>query len=198
MSSLPNQKYTVDEYFAMERTSDVRHEYHNGEIFAMAGASFNHARIVQNISLSLGNKVTGKGSCEVVTNDIRVRINDLRYVYPDVIVVCGGPDLGHSDTLLNPNVVFEILSDSTDDYDQNKKFEYYQRIATLTDYILVAQDRTHIKYHQREGNTWSQYRTTIYTNPTDTLSIASIGCTLAVADVYARVIFETLPTDDMD
>ena len=94
MSSLPNRKYTVDEYFELERTSDVKHEYHNGEIFAMAGASFDHARIVQNISRLLGNMLAGKGSCEVVTSDVRVRISDLRYVYPDVVIVCGDPDLG--------------------------------------------------------------------------------------------------------
>jgi Uma2 family endonuclease len=199
MSSLANRKYTVDEYFELERTSDGRHEYHNGEIFAMAGASFDHARIVQNISRSLGNLLEGKGSCEVVTSDVRVRISDLRYVYPDVVVVCGTPDLDHSDTLINPTIVFEVLSESTDDYDHHKKFEYYQRIPSLTDYILVAQDRIDIKHHEREGDTWLRYRTTRYNRTTETLFIASIGCTLTVSDIYARIVFEASDgRNDMD
>lgn len=196
MSSLANRKYTVDEYFELERTSDVRHEYHHGEIFAMTGASFNHARIVQNISQRLGNKLEAKGTCEVVTSDVRVRINDLRYVYPDVIVVCGAPQLGPGDTLMNPTVVFEVLSDSTEDYDQSKKFEYYRTISTLTDYILVAQDRIHVMHHQRDGDTWALYHTRIYSHTTETLFIASIDCSLTVADIYARVALETLPEDD--
>jgi Uma2 family endonuclease len=196
MSSLANRKYTVDEYFELERTSDVRHEYHNGEIFAMAGASFNHARIVQNISRSLGNKLEAKGACEVVTSDVRVRINDLRYVYPDILIVCGEPQLGPGDSLTNPTVVFEVLSDSTEDYDQSKKFEYYRKILTLTDYILVAQDRIHVIHHRRDGDTWARYHTTIYTHTTETLFIASIDCTLTVADIYARVVFETLADDN--
>lgn len=198
MSSLPNRKYTVDEYFELERTSMVRHEYHNGEIFAMAGASFNHARIVQNTSRILGNMLEGKGSCEVVTSDVRVHISDLRYVYPDVVVVCGDPDLGIGDTLINPRVIFEVLSDSTDDYDQNKKFEYYQRIPSLTDYTLVAQDRVHVKHHQREGNTWSRYTTRLYNRISENLFIASLDCTLSVSDVYARISFETESMDEAD
>jgi Uma2 family endonuclease len=198
MSSLANRKYSVDDYFEMERTSDVRHEYHNGEIFAMAGASFNHARIVQNISRSLGNTLEKQGICEVVGSDVRVKISDLRYLYPDVIIICGEPQLGRGDSLLNPQVIFEVLSDSTEDYDQNKKFEYYQKIPTLTDYILVSQHRILIKHHQREGDNWSRYFTTQYDQTTETLSITSINSTLSVADIYARVGFEAPPADVID
>jgi len=197
MSSLPNRKYTVDEYFELERTSEIRHEYHNGEIYAMAGASKNHIRIAKNIMKRVDDQIEG-GECESFISDMRVRVNDLRYVYPDVVVACGEADMGRNETLTNPTVVFEVLSDSTDGYDQNKKFEHYQKIPTLTDYLLIDQQRVHIKYHQREGDTWSQYRTVIYTNPTDTISIASIACTLTVADLYKWVVFDPLSCDKIE
>ena len=97
---------------------------------------------------------------------------------------------------MNPNVVFEVLSDSTDDYDHNKIFEYYQKISSLTDYILVAQDRVHIKHHQREGKAWTHYRTTLYNHLTETMFIAAIDCSLTVADVYAHIVFDASPIDE--
>ena len=98
--------------------------------------------------------------------------------------------------MTNPTVGFEVLSDSTNGYDQNKKFEHYQKIPTLTDYLLIDQYRVHIKYHQREGNTWSQYRTVIYANSSDTISIASIKCALTIADLYKWVIFPAAESQD--
>jgi len=195
MSSLANRKYTVDEYFELERTSDVRHEYHNGEIFAMAGAKLDHIRISKTISRLIDDQGLEQG-CESFSSDACVRIDDLHYVYPDVVVVCGKPDIGYEETVLNPSVVFEVLSESTQGYDYNLKFQRYQRIKTLTDYILVAQDRVLIIHHKRNGETWKQYQTTVYSEQDERVEIESIGCTLLVADIYARIIFETQRLDD--
>jgi Uma2 family endonuclease len=195
MSSLPNRKYTVDEYFELERTSDVRHEYYNGEIFAMAGASLDHIRISKTISRLVDDQGFEQ-NCESFLSDARVRVDDLHYVYPDVVVVCGEPDIGYEETVLNPSVIFEVLSESTKGYDYNLKFQRYQRIKTLTDYLLVAQDRVLVIHHKRDGKTWKKYKTTVHSEKDEHVDIESIGCTLLVADIYTRVNFDASPTDD--
>jgi len=196
MSSLPERKYTVDEYFELERTSEIRYEYDNGEIFAMAGASRNHNRISKNITNLVDAQIQNRGDCESFFSDVRVRVNDLKYVYPDVFVVCGEQDIGREETVLNPSVVFEILSKSTRGYDRNGKFDRYKKIKTLTDYVMIAQDRIHILHHKRDGDTWRRYNTTVYTEENEIVTIESISCTLSVSEIYARVVFEALPSDD--
>jgi Uma2 family endonuclease len=195
MSSLANRKYTVDEYFEIERTSDVRHEYHHGEIFAMAGASLTHIRIAKTVSRLVDDQTLAHG-CEAFPSDARVRIDDLNYVYPDVVVVCGEPEIGYNETILNPSVVFEVLSDSTKGYDYSLKFRRYQKIASLTDYLLIAQNQVLVIHHKRDDPSWKKYTTTVYSEKTESIVIESIDCTLSVGDIYARVILDASENND--
>jgi Uma2 family endonuclease len=198
MSAQPApRRYTVDEYFEIERTSEVRYEYDNGEIFAMTGGSRNHNRITKKIVKLLDIQIEDKGECESFLTDVRVGISDRKYVYPDIFVVCGDQDVGRQETILNPTVVFEILSDSTQAYDHRGKFQHYRKISALTDYILVAQDRVLVVHHQRNGATWQRFHSVIYSETTDLMPVESIGCTLSLAAIYANIRFPSLPDDEL-
>ena len=161
----------------------------------MAGASLDDIRISKTISRLVDDQGFER-NCESFQSDARVRVDDLHYVYPDVVVVCGEPDIGYEETVLNPSVVFEVLSESTKGYDYNLKFQRYQRIKTLTDYLLVAQDRFLVIHHKRDGETWKRYKTTVYSEKDEHVPIESIGCTLLIADIYTRVIFDASSTDE--
>src|SRR5437868_8492820 len=141
MSSQPKTLLTPEEYLAIERKAEYRSEYLNGEMFAMTGASRKHNLIALNIAGELRQQLKSK-PCEAYVNDMRVRIpaTDL-YTYPDVTVVCGDPEFEDAfiDTLLNPTLLIEVLSESTESYDRGKKFGYYRTIQSLAEYLLVAQ-----------------------------------------------------------
>ncbi|HYV06815.1 MAG TPA: Uma2 family endonuclease, partial [Blastocatellia bacterium] len=140
MASNPTTRYTPEEYLAYERASDTKHEYLNGEIFAMGGASSRHVLIVTNLVVELGSQVKG-GPCLVYSTDLRVKVSPTGlYTYPDVIAVCNNPEFSdeQKDTLLNPVLIIEVLSDSTKDYDRGGKFEQYRTIISFAEYLLVA------------------------------------------------------------
>ena len=155
---LPSPAYTTaEEYLAMERASDTRHEYLDGQVIAMVGASLRHGIILGNVFASLHAQLRTSG-CSVVPNDLRVRVDDTAYTYPDVVVVCGEPMLEdeYVDTLLNPMLIVEVLSPSTESYDRSGKFYRYQQIASLQGYLLVAQAQPQVDYFQRQSDTgWS-------------------------------------------
>ena len=194
MSVMPRKRYTEAEYLELEHESDIKHEYHDGEILAMAGASHAHIRISGTINRLLGNQLSG-GPCEVYLSDMRVQSTAAkRYFYPDGSVVCGEPELleDKTATLLNPTVVIEVLSPSTANYDRVEKFRYYRQIPSLQDYVLIAQDRPHIECFSRnaaaaDDDAWT-YRDAYGLEAS--LAIPSIGCTLALAEVYERITFE--------
>ena len=187
MSSVAAQTYlTPEEYLAFERKATTKHEYLNGQIVAMSGASFAHNFITANIAIHLGIQLMD-GECRVVTNDMRVKaIQTESYFYPDVVVVCGEPRAEDDafDTLLNPTLIVEILSPSTETYDRGEKFEHYQQIASLKDYILISQDEVHVEHYCRQGSGWLR---TEFRELEDVLSLLSIGCELRLQDVYRRV-----------
>jgi Uma2 family endonuclease len=138
---------TEDEYLAIERLAEFRSEFYNGEMFALAGASRRHNRIVTNLVIALGTQLRYR-PCNVYSNDMRVRVaNTGLFTYPDVVVTCGEEEFAddEQDTLLNPLVIFEVLSDSTEAYDRGKTFEHYQSIESLSTYVLVAQDAPRIE-----------------------------------------------------
>lgn len=187
MTAQPQPLYSVAEYLAIERNGMHKHEYYRGEIFALAGSSEAHNLILGNIVTSLNVQLKQR-ACRVYPSDMRLKIPRTGlYTYPDISVVCGPPlfDDGHHDTLLNPIVVIEILSPSTERYDRGKKFQHYRTIPGLCNYLLVAQDEYHIDHfvHQ-EGENWLL---TAYHGRSAMLSLVSIGCTLALADVYDKV-----------
>src|SRR5258708_7680372 len=136
MSALPEMTWTVERYLAFERESDLRHEYLNREIFALAGASLRHNLIAANTLASLHSQLR-KRECTVYPSDMRLKVSRTGlYTYPDLSVVCGTPQLedDHQDTLLNPTLIIEVLSPSTESYDRGKKFQHYRTVETLPNY----------------------------------------------------------------
>ena len=188
MATVAAQTYiTPQEYLALERKAAYKSEYLDGHIIAMSGASFKHSLIISNISGELHLQFKGRG-CSVHTNDMRVSPNPRdSYFYPDVVVVCGEPQFEDEafDTLLNPIVIVEVLSPSTEAYDRGEKFRRYQQLASLKEYVLVSQDKVWVEHHRRHGAQWilSHYR---YFE--EVLPLTSIGCEVPLRDIYARVI----------
>ena len=187
MASNPVTKVTEEEYLAIDRAAEVRSEFFDGEMFAMSGGSMRHARLQRNIIVELHARLFG-GKCEVFTSDFRVRISPGRmYAYPDVTVVCGKPLLAdeRQDILLNPTVIIEVLSPSTEQYDRGVKFQYYRGIESLKDYLLVDQNQVRIEQYTRgDASTWTLRD---FQRPEDELRIDSIGVSLTLARIYDRI-----------
>lgn len=186
MAGQPQPRLSVEEYLEMERTSEVRHEYYDGEIFAMVGASLNHNRILTNLVVLLHPQVR-KRRCEICVNDMRVHVPATGlYTYPDLVVICGKPELAdeQGETLLNPTVIFEVLSESTEAYDRGQKFEHYRSLDSLMEYLLVAQDKAKIEHFVRQKDGWLL---TEAKGLDSVVSLPSIDCELRLAEVYELV-----------
>ncbi len=153
----------------------------------MSGASRRHNRIVLNVGKGLDSALEERG-CDVLVNDMRVLTPDNKFfTYPDVAAVCGEPRFADAevDTLLNPEVIVEVLSPSTEDYDRGPKFAHYRSISSLREYVLVAQDRVHVEHYRKQANDdWSLLE---IDDPGQTLELVSVGCRLALAGIYKRV-----------
>ncbi len=185
--------YTPQEYLALERKAETRSEYVNGEIYAMAGASREHNLISLNVGSELRAQLR-KRPCETYTNDMRVRVKPTGlYTYPDVVVVCGRPRFedAESDTLINPTVIAEVLSPSTEAYDRGEKFAHYRYVESLQEYITIAQERMQVDHFARMGQQWLL---TSLNRPDDVLSLPSIECAVPLSEIYARV---ELSTEDV-
>lgn len=179
-------RLTPQEYLARERAAETKSEYMDGVLVAMTGASRPHNIITHNVDGELYQQLDDR-SCEVYPQDMRVRIGDGRvYVYPDLVVVCEPPEFedGEFDVLLNPTVIIEVLSPSTEGYDRGRKASAYRELRSLRDYVLIAQDRMNIQRYSREGEVWTL---TEARGEDAVLEIPSIGCRLALRDVYKRV-----------
>lgn len=188
MLPAPADRVTPEEYLALDRASEISHEYVNGEIRAMTGASREHGLVQGATFAALFNQLRGK-PCEVYAHGLRVRVPTGRdYVYPDVVVACGGTQLEDEehDTLLNPVLVAEVLSPSTKHYDAGEKWEMYRRIPTLKDYLLVSQKEPKVERYTRFGEQglWL-FGETIGLDAT--IELESIGFVLRMADIYERV-----------
>ena len=179
--------FTVQEYLQLERAASYKSEYFHGEIFAMAGASTAHNTISANIIALLWVQLRGR--CRVLNSDMRIAIDALSsYAYADVSIVCGEPKLlaePFHDNLTNPQVIFEVLSPSTEAYDRGEKFQQYKGIPSLTDYVPVAQDQVRVEHYRRdEDGAWARE---VFATFTASLRIDSIGCSLALGEIYERV-----------
>ena len=151
MSSQAKQQYTPEEYLALERQAQYKSEYYAGEIFAMAGASRWHNLIVANVIGELSLQLKGR-PCTTYPSDMRVKISPTGlYAYPDVTVVCGDAQVEDTqqDTLLNPTLIVEVLSESTEAYDRGSKFAHYRKLASLLEYVLIAQTKSHVEHYVR-------------------------------------------------
>jgi Uma2 family endonuclease len=188
MSTATKLKYSPEEYLALERKSPTKHEYSRGEIFAMAGTTREHSLIGGNLARAIGIQIEDC-PCEVHTSDLRVCVSETGlYTYPDVVVVCGEPSFldRELDTLLNPTVIAEILSESTEAYDRGAKFRNYRRIPSLREFVLIAQDRMSVERYTRNGDEWIL---TEFTEPELILKLESIGCEVPLSRIYAKVEF---------
>lgn len=186
----PHHIWTEEAYLRFERNSPEKHEYYQGQVYAMAGATRNHIRIVGNVFASLHRQLLAR-PCEIYMTDMRVKVNDSGlYTYPDIAIVCGQAQfVDHTqDTLMNPTVLIEVLSPSTENYDRGSKFELYQALDSFKEYLLVAQDRARIEHYTRQSDgKWLLHDVKAMDA---VLELTSIGCTLALADVYAKITFE--------
>jgi len=178
--------WTPREYLAWEQAQPTRHEYRDGQVVAMAGASSNHNEIVANVLGEL-RAVLRETACRVFASDMRLAIPAARlYTYPDASVVCDPPEYEDESrvTLLNPTVIVEVLSDSTESYDRGKKFRYYRSIPSFRDYLLVAQDDVWVEHHVRAPDgSWVLHDTL----PGGTLTLSSCGVKLRVDELYLKV-----------
>lgn len=188
MATHPVTKVSAEEYLALDRAAQFRSEFLDGEIVAMSGGSARHAILQINLAGELRAALRDT-PCQAFSSDLRVRVSPRMYVYPDLTVACGKPTLAdeRQDILLNPKVIFEILSPSTEAYDRGIKLRHYRSIESLQDYILVSQDQIHIEQYTRgESNVWT-FRD--YQSTDETLLIPSIGVSLSLARIYERIEF---------
>lgn len=185
---LAQRRYTPEEYLTLERASSTRSEYVNGRINAMTGASENHNQIAGNIYTQLRLLLRGK-PCRAYMSEMRVKVSPTGlYTYPDVVAVCGERhrEDSHFDTLLNPSLIVEVLSDSTEKYDRGEKFAHYRRLESLREYVLVAQNRVLVERYVRQGDLWVF---SDISDPDGSLALNSVGCTIQMRDVYEMVEF---------
>jgi Uma2 family endonuclease len=190
MSTLPKTYLTPEQYLEIERKAEYKSEYYRGEMFAMAGAKWNHNLIVAHLIMQLGLQLRSR-PCSVTPGDMRVHVNATGlYTYPDVVVVCGEPQFldGELDTLLNPTLIAEVLSPSTEAYDRGRKFEQYRSLESLAGYLLISSQRVSAELFARQSG--GRWLLTAAGSLEDTLELPVIGCRVALADVYEKVEFE--------
>jgi Uma2 family endonuclease len=187
-----NRRYSIAEYLRLEEKAVDRHEFHDGEILAMSGGSYSHSCIVSNLNRFLGNRLEGK-PCRPLDSNMRVRIPRLaKYFYPDTSVVCGRPEFDIDDpkktTIVNPRVVIEVLSDSTESYDRGEKFDLYRELESLEEYVLVSQRQPLVEtfIRQTDGawlfNPWKGIEASVL--------LRALQISVPLAEVYAGVEFE--------
>lgn len=186
----PALKYiTPEEYLAMEDAAESKHEYHQGEIFAMAGASKNHDRIGLDLGTSV-NTVLKSSKCEVFSNEMKIwsRAKNF-FTYPDLVIVCGKAEFyeDRDDILTNPLVIFEVLSKSTRNYDRDEKFEFYRSIPSFQEYILIDQWRVHVEQMYME--TRNKWILSEYNQITDVVKLAKVDIEIPLHEIYRRVEF---------
>lgn len=194
MSTPALRRFTPQEYLMLERQADFKSEYLDGQIFAMGGATREHNLIAGNVFASLHRQLRQR-PCEVYQNDLRVGVNSKRlYSYPDVIVMCGKPQFEDDqlDTLLNPTLIVEVLSKSTEEFDRGEKFRRYRTLASLQEYLLIAQQEYRLEQYSRQAD--GSWRLAEFEQLDDRVTLASIDCQLLLADVYEKVTLGRPPT----
>ncbi len=174
---------SVVDYLAGEKESQVRYEYVDGQVYAMAGASDRHNRIALNLSSRLNDR-TGDGPCETFMSDMKVRVDPVLYYYPDVVVTCDPPG-GDAYLRTQPRLIIEVLSPTTERIDRHEKLRAYLQVASMREYALISQDEMRIELHRRQEN--EQWALETFTQPEESLTFDSVELTLTVADVYRNV-----------
>ncbi len=189
----PALKYnyiSAEEYLAEERAATEKHEYYQGEIFAMSGASLKHNKLFSNVFSDIANKLKGKG-CQPFGSDLRIHIpENTLYTYPDISVFCGDPNLtdDHFDTATNPTLIIEILSKTTRDYDLGGKFKLYRDIKSLQAYLVVDSLSIYAELHTKQTN--NQWQLQEFKNNNDIIPIDCLEINILVKDIYENISFE--------
>lgn len=185
--ALAHKLFSVDEYLEFEEKSKQKHEYIDGEVLLMAGASRRHSRIASNIGGELFGQLKGK-NCEVHYGDLRLRVRETHYVYGDVAVFCGEPEIEvykETETLLNPKVIFEVLSKSTEARDRGEKAEDYRQLASLSDYLFASQNKMLVEHYSRQKD--GSWKLVEYRNANSRIRLSAIRCELLLSDIYAGI-----------
>jgi Uma2 family endonuclease len=188
MATAALNHYTPEEYLALERNAEFKSEYLNGRIIAMTGTTFEHAEIVLKVGSDLRTQLRPRG-CRVFVNDVRAQIASISgYVYPDIMVLCGTPAILNTrpPTLTNPQLIIEVLSDTTAEYDRGEKFEAYRAVDSLVEYVLVDSRRVSVERYTRQGDFW------VFSAENDldaAIHFSSVDCSLTLREIYADVDF---------
>jgi len=189
MTAETNRRVSPHDYLAMEELAETRSEFVNGLVVAMSGNTYPHVLIVDNLVLELNGQLRGK-PCRMSSSQLKVKVELTGdYFYPDLVGICGSPAFEPPGqlTLLNPSLIIEVLSPSTEAYDRGQKFLNYQQIPSLQEYLLVAQDEPRVELYTRGPNSAWTYK--MAAGPNATLTLASIDCSAVLADVYRDVKF---------
>lgn len=184
--------YTVEEYLAMEELAEEKHEYDNGKLITMAGASLNHSRITANCIRLIGNELVthDNNTCFVSSSDLKIYVTAQgKFYYPDASVVCGEPEYyqKRTDTVENPTLIIEVLSDSTEGFDRGDKFDWYSTLTSFKEYLLVSQ-------HQKKAEVWTYVSGDVwemrrYKNPDDRIILKTIDCEIVLEELYRGIVF---------
>jgi Uma2 family endonuclease len=184
------QVYSFEEYFELEKSTNEKFEFWDGNLWSMSSASFKHNRIVQNLNVDVELQLREKG-CQSFPSDMRIKVPAyLPYRYPDLTALCGKPEietLGGLDLLVNPQLIVEVLSDSTEAFDRGDKFSRYKSIESFTEYLLIAQHRPHVSQFVRHGDGfWMNLE---YNDLSETVELKSVPCRLELNSIYRDVSF---------
>lgn len=192
MSAQPKLRYTLEEYLELDRNSDERLEFWDGEVFSMSGVSDQHSQIEVNVIVSLDARLSGRG-CRVFPANMRIKVPSLPpYRYGDVSALCGEPQfevIEGVDVLLNPVLIIEVLSKSTEARDRGEKFTHYKSIRSFSEYLLISQDRPNVSQFIKQGDGFWLHRE--FDSLEDVIKLVSCSCELSLKEIYRNVNFYT-------
>lgn len=193
MTALPKQKYTLEEYFQLEKESNERFEYFDGEVYSMAGVNQEHDQIESNVHVSIRQKLRGK-QCRAFLANMRLKVPSLPpYRYSDGSALCGEAvfeKVGGVDVLVNPQLIIEVLSDSTEKFDRDQKFKHYKSIESFREYLLISQENYFVVHYLKHNEKfWMQ---TEYDRLEDVINLTTLDCDLTLAEIYEDI-FLPLP-----
>lgn len=182
------QHYTIEEWVAIEKATGIRHEYIDGEIYAMSGGTLRHGEISGKVSTALNNRLSGKG-CHVYSSDVAVRISDTKYVYPDASALCGKPiPADDAETrLTNPTLVAEVVSKSSAYYDLGEKADYYFSVSSIQTYLVIDQNKPHVRVYTKDEKSWSVVS---YAGRDAIVPVPSLDIELCLSELYLDIEFE--------
>ena len=189
MTALQKRKLTAEEYLVIERDAEFRSEFYDGVMYAMAGASVQHNRVKSNLACEIGNGLL-RGPCELLSSTQRIHVERTgMFAYPDILIFCNPIELADCDanTIINPRILIEVLSPSTERYDRDVKRRHYSRIESLQEYIIVAQNQPQIDRFVRQADgTWSSE---VFHGIEETFSLASLPIEIPLAKIYRNITF---------